>query len=83
MRRRSRATTPSTDLNKVKSTKLAESGSSGAQLIKNFTWTNDDQNHDQNLAVKYITADGMKPADAAKKWVEANHDKVNAGLAKS
>ena len=37
-------------------------------------------NHDQNLAVKYITADGMKPADAAKKWVEGNPDKVNAGL---
>jgi len=55
---------PEYKLNKVVSTKFADSGSSGAQLIKTFTWTNDDQ----NLVAKYITAYGMKPADAAKKW---------------
>ena len=69
---------PEYKLNKVLSTKFAESGSSGAALIKNFTWTNEDQ----NLVAKYITADNMKPEDAAKKWVEANPDKVNAWLGK-
>ena len=70
---------PEYKLNKIMSSKFADSGSSGAQLIKNFSWTNDDQ----NLVAKYITADGMKPEDAAKKWVEANPDKVNAWLGKS
>jgi glycine betaine/proline transport system substrate-binding protein len=47
------------------------------QLTKNITWTNDDQ----TLVATYITADGMKPEDAAKKWM-ANQDRVNAWLGK-
>jgi len=31
---------------------------------------------------KYITADKMEPEEAAKKWVDANPDKVNAWLPK-
>ena len=45
-------------------------------LVKNFTWTNDDQ----NLVAKYIAEDKMTADDAAKKWVDANPDKVKAWL---
>ena len=45
-------------------------------LIKNFKWTNDDQNE----VSTYIAKDGMSPDDAAKKWVDANPDKVDAWL---
>ena len=69
---------PDYHLNKILSSKFANSGSSGAALIKNFNWTNDDQ----NLVAKYITADNMKPEAAAQKWVEANQAKVNAWLGK-
>ena len=69
---------PEYTLNKIMATKFANSGSPGATLIKNFTWTNDDQ----NLVAKYITADKMKPEEAAKKWVDANPDKVKAWLPK-
>ncbi|MEO8556038.1 MAG: ABC transporter substrate-binding protein [Actinomycetota bacterium] len=64
-------------LNKVVSTKFATSGSPAYTLVKNFTWTNDDQ----NLVAKYIAKDKMSAEDAAKKWVDANPDKVNAWLA--
>ena len=69
---------PNYNLNKIMSTKLANSNSPAAALIKNFHWTNDDQ----NLVAKYITADKMTPEAAAKKWVDANPDKVNAWLGK-
>ena len=63
-------------LNKLISTKFAESGSPAVDLIKNFTWTNDDQ----NLASTYIAQDGMDPDDAAQKWIDDNQDKVDAWL---
>ena len=69
---------PNYNLNKIMSTKLANSGSPAAALIKNFNWTNDDQ----NLVAKYITADKMTPEAAAKKWIDANPAKVNAWLGK-
>jgi glycine betaine/proline transport system substrate-binding protein len=65
-----------TELKKVARTEFMESGSSAADLLKNFEWTNDDQ----NLVAKYITADGMEPEDAAAKWIEENPDKVEAWL---
>jgi glycine betaine/proline transport system substrate-binding protein len=68
---------PETPLKKIVSTEWAESGSTAVDLVKNFQWTNDDQ----NLVAKYITVDGMSPEDAAKKWVEDNPDKVDAWLA--
>jgi glycine betaine/proline transport system substrate-binding protein len=68
---------PEYKLNKILATKFANSGSPAVGLIKKFTWTNDDQ----NLVAKYITSDKMSPEDAAKKWVDANPDKVNAWLA--
>jgi glycine betaine/proline transport system substrate-binding protein len=64
-------------LNKIASAKFMSSGSPAAALVKNFSWTNDDQ----NLVAKYIAEDKMSAADAGKKWVEANPDKVKAWLA--
>jgi glycine betaine/proline transport system substrate-binding protein len=67
---------PPYPLNKIVSTTFAESGSPAYTLVKNFNWTNDDQ----NLVAKYIAEDKMSPEDAAKKWVEANPDKVDAWM---
>ena len=50
--------------------------STGYRLIKNFSWSD----KDQNLVAKYITEDGMPPEEAAQKWIDANPDKVNAWL---
>ena len=68
---------PEYKLNKIVSTKFAKSGSSAYTLVKNFTWTN----ADQNLVAKYIAVDKMSADDAAKKWVDANPDKVKTWLA--
>jgi glycine betaine/proline transport system substrate-binding protein len=67
---------PPYPLNKIVSTKWMDSGSPAVDLVKNFTWTNDDQ----NLVAKYIAQDQMDPDAAAKKWVDANQDKVDAWL---
>jgi glycine betaine/proline transport system substrate-binding protein len=67
---------PPYHLNKLISTKFAGSGSPAVTLVKNFNWTNDDQ----NTVSTYIAKDGMKPADAAQKWIDANPDKVAAWL---
>jgi glycine betaine/proline transport system substrate-binding protein len=67
---------PPYHLNKLISTSFADSGSPAVDLVKNFNWTNDDQ----NLVSTYIAQDGMSPDDAAKKWVDANPDKVAAWL---
>jgi glycine betaine/proline transport system substrate-binding protein len=67
---------PPYHLNKLISTKFAESGSPAVDLIKNFQWTNEDQ----NLVASYIGQDGMDPNDAADKWIAENQDKVDAWL---
>src|SRR3954469_16363175 len=67
---------PPYKLNKLISKKFADSGSPAVKLIKNFQWTNDDQ----NLVAADIAEKGMSPDEAAKKWVEANKDKVDAWL---
>ena len=67
---------PPYPLNKVVSTEWAESGSPSVDLVKNFTWTNEDQ----NLVAKYIAEDKMDPEDAADKWIDDNQDKVDAWL---
>jgi len=67
---------PPYHLNKLISTKFADSGSPAVTLVKNFQWTNDDQ----NTVAEYIAKDGMKPADAAQKWIDANPDLVNQWL---
>jgi len=52
-------------LDKIVSKKFADSNSTAFQLIKNFKWTNDDQ----NLVSDYITNQGMSAEAAGEKWV--------------
>ena len=52
-----------------------DSGSPFATLVKNFQWTNDDQN-----AVAADIVGGTDPVAAAQKWIAANPDKVKAWL---
>jgi glycine betaine/proline transport system substrate-binding protein len=67
---------PDYDLDKIASAKFATSGSPAYAFVQKFQWTNDDQ----NLVAKYIAVDKMSPEDAAKKWVDANQDKVKAWI---
>ena len=67
---------PETVLKKVVSTSWADEGSAAVDLVQGFEWTNEDQ----NLVAKYISEDGMDPADAAAKWVDENPDKVDAWM---
>jgi glycine betaine/proline transport system substrate-binding protein len=67
---------PEYELDKIVSTEFAESGSPAYDLVKNFSWTNEDQ----NLVAKYIAEDKMSAEDAAAKWVEENRDKVDEWL---
>ena len=65
---------PETTLKKVASTAWVKKGSPAVDLVKNFKWTNEDQ----NTVGKYIAKDGMSSEDAAAKWVKDNADKVKA-----
>lgn len=67
---------PLFDLDKIVSKEFAEEGGPAFQLVKNFQWTNDDQ----NLVSTWIAQDKMSPEKAAEKWVEENQDKVQAWL---
>ena len=61
---------PPYNLNKVASTTFANSGSPAFTLIKNFKWTNDDQ----NSVATDIALNKMSDDDAAKKWLDAHPD---------
>ncbi|MCM4078359.1 ABC transporter substrate-binding protein [Paractinoplanes hotanensis] len=52
-------------LDKIASKKFADGNSTAYQLVKNFQWTNDDQ----NLVSDYLTNQGMSAEQAAEKWV--------------
>jgi len=65
-----------TTLKKIVSTEWANSDSTAVDLVKNFEWTNEDQ----NVVAKYISQDKMEPEDAAQKWIDENPDKVAAWL---
>lgn len=64
---------PETPLVKLATTKLLNSGDPFATLVQNFKWTNDDQN-----AVAADIEGGMKPEEAARKWIDAHADQVKA-----
>jgi glycine betaine/proline transport system substrate-binding protein len=68
---------PETPLVKLISKKLNDSNSSFANLVKNFKWTNDDQN-----SVAADIEGGMKPEEAAQKWIDAHPDQVKAWIGK-
>ncbi|GGO88570.1 ABC transporter substrate-binding protein [Wenjunlia tyrosinilytica] len=62
---------PTTPLQKVLNADFAENGGRAAKLLKNFHWSERDQNE-----VSLLIADKkMKPQDAARKWVE-EHPRV-------
>ncbi|MBF8290653.1 MAG: glycine betaine transporter substrate-binding protein [Chloroflexi bacterium] len=67
---------PSYDLNKVMRTAFADKNPDAATLIKNFKWTNEDQ----NLVSDYITNQGMTAEVAAEKWVKDNESVWKAWL---
>ncbi len=69
---------PPYELNKVVATDFAESGSPAYDLVKNFQWTEEEQ----NTVSKYISEDGMEPDDAADKWIADNQDMVDVWLDK-
>jgi glycine betaine/proline transport system substrate-binding protein len=63
-------------LNKIAATKFQSGGGPAFELIKNFTWTNEDQ----NLVASYIAIDKLSNDEAAKKWLDANEAKWKAWL---
>jgi glycine betaine/proline transport system substrate-binding protein len=67
---------PSYDLRKVISTRFAQSGSPAVRVIRRFSWTA----QDQDSVALMIAGKGMKPDDAARKWIKANGAKVKAWL---
>ncbi len=67
---------PPYHLNKIVSAKLAGSGSPFFDLVKNFKWTNEDQ----NSVAASITQDQLSDDDAAKKWLDAHPDVWKAWL---
>ena len=66
---------PPYHLNKIVSTKFATSGSPAFDVVKNFKWTNEDQN-----SVASAITGGMSDADAAKQWLDAHPDAWKAWL---
>ncbi|WP_371406198.1 ABC transporter substrate-binding protein [Kribbella sp. NBC_00662] len=69
---------PPYDLDKIVSKKFADSGSPAYDLVKNFKWTNEDQ----NAVARMIAVDKLTPDQAAQKWVDQNKSKVDAWLGK-
>ncbi|HKT01001.1 MAG TPA: ABC transporter substrate-binding protein [Rugosimonospora sp.] len=67
---------PPYDLDKIVSKQFADSGSPAANLVKNFHWTN----ADQNAVARDITENKMSDDDAAKKWIDAHPDVWQAWL---
>lgn len=66
---------PETPLIKLATTKLMDSGSIFATIVKNFSWTNADQN-----SVAADIEGGMDPAAAAQKWIKANQATADSWL---
>jgi glycine betaine/proline transport system substrate-binding protein len=56
------------DLDKIGRKGFVDSGSPAADLIRNFTWTDDDQNE----VARDITVKKLSPDAAAKRWLDAN-----------
>jgi glycine betaine/proline transport system substrate-binding protein len=69
---------PTYNLNKIFSKKFADSGSPAYQFLKNFHWTNKDQNE-----VAALLADKhMNRAQAARTWVNKHRDAWHAWMPK-
>ncbi len=59
---------PETALQKYLNADFAEHGGKAAQFLKNFHWSEEDQ----NAVAKMIAEDGFAPRTAAKRWAEKN-----------
>ncbi|MFP3988400.1 glycine betaine ABC transporter substrate-binding protein [Streptomyces sp. E11-3] len=59
---------PQVDLEKFMSKDLSDGGSDAAKFLKNFKWSN----KDQDAVVSYMKVDGMKSDKAAEKWIKEN-----------
>jgi glycine betaine/proline transport system substrate-binding protein len=70
---------PEYTLNKVASTSWVDEGGPAVNLVKNFQWTNEDQ----DKVAAMIASDGMDPVDAADQWISENQDLVDTWLADS
>ncbi|MBU3067290.1 ABC transporter substrate-binding protein [Nocardia sp. NEAU-G5] len=68
---------PDYDLDKIVSNSFAQSGSPAYTLVKNFHWTNADQNE----VARSIAVDRMSDDDAAKKFIDGHPDLVAQWLA--
>lgn len=67
---------PQYALTKMMSAGFAASGSPAVALVRNFSWTN----KDQNVVAAAIDREGLAPDEAAKVWVDRNSDRVAAWL---
>jgi glycine betaine/proline transport system substrate-binding protein len=67
---------PETPLKKIVSTKFATEGGKAYELVKNFNWTNEDQNAVSDM----ITNEGMTAEEAAEKWIGENEAKWQAWM---
>ncbi|GAA2551743.1 ABC transporter substrate-binding protein [Winogradskya consettensis] len=56
------------DLDKIARKQFVDSSSPAADLVKNFTWTNDDQNQ----VARDITVKKMSRDEAAKRWLDGH-----------
>ncbi|MHC0434218.1 glycine betaine ABC transporter substrate-binding protein [Streptomyces sp. O3] len=59
---------PQVDLEKFMSKDFSDGDSDAAKFLKNFEWSNEDQ----DKVVTYMKVDNMKPEDAAAKWIKEN-----------
>ena len=58
------------DLDKIGRKQFVDSGTPAAELVKNFSWSNDDQ----NAVARDLTVRKLSRDDAAKRWLDANQD---------
>ena len=65
------------DLDKIANREFAMSGSPAATLVKNFKWTNNDQNE----VARAIAVGGKSRDEAAKAWLDSHPDIVKEWLA--
>ena len=66
---------PESPLMKLATPKVIDANDAFTKIVKNFTWTNADQN-----AVAADIESGTDPAVAAQKWIDANADTVAGWL---
>jgi glycine betaine/proline transport system substrate-binding protein len=69
---------PGYTLDKIVSKKFADAGGPAYQLVKNFQWSNTEQ----NTVASFMDVYKMQPTEAAKRWAQANPDRVEEWLGK-